>query len=84
MNPATDPLSWLSRADGHQAWVLVYALVAIPMLVGLIRAKAPGHKLALFPVLAFPITALAVIFVAMLRDSLARWRPALVTGDTFE
>ena len=77
MNPTTDPLSWLSRADGHQAWVLVYALIAAPMLVGLIRAKASGHKLALFPILAFPITALAVIFVAMLRDSLATLAPAL-------
>jgi len=84
VNPATDPLSWLSRADGHQAWLLVYALIAAPMLVGLIRAKAPGHKLALSPALALPVTAFAVIFVAMLRDSLARWWPALVTGDAFE
>lgn len=39
-------------------------------LIGLLRGKAPAAKLALFPLPALPITALAVLFVAMLRDSL--------------
>jgi hypothetical protein len=80
----TDPLSWITRAHGHTAWILVYALVALPLLIGLIRGKAPGAKIAFFPVLAFPITGLAVLFVAMLRSSLANWSPTFLTGTRFE
>ena len=64
-----NPLDWITRVHGKPAWLLVYALVAIPLLIGLIRGKAPGAKLALVPILAFPTTALAVLFVAMLRSS---------------
>ena len=59
MSPGTDPLSWLTRIHGHPAWILVYSLVALPLLVGLIRGRAPAAKLAFFPVLALPVTALA-------------------------
>ena len=84
MTSTTDPLSWITRVHGQTAWLLVYALVAIPLLIGLIRGKAPGAKLALFPVLAFPITALAVLFVAMLRSSLLSWSPQYLTATRFE
>ena len=84
MSPGTDPLSWLTRLHGHQAWLLVYALVAIPLLVGLIRGRAPAAKLVFFPVLALPITALAVLFVSMLRSSLVSWAPTLLTARRFE
>ena len=84
MNPTTDPFSWLTRAHGHQAWLLVYALVAIPLLVGLIRGRAPGAKIAFFPVLALPVIAFAVIFVSMLRSSLVSWAPTLLTARGFE
>ena len=84
MPPTPDPLSWLTRVHGLEAWILVYGAVAVPMLVGLLRAKAPTPKLAAFPILALPITALALLFVAMLRDSLATWRPRLVITDAFE
>ena len=78
MNPTTNPLSWLTRAEGHTAWLLVYCLVAVPLLFGLIRARAPGAKLLLSPVLALPITALAVIFVSMMRSSIQAWMPDLL------
>jgi hypothetical protein len=84
LNPATDPLSWLTRAHGPQAWVLVYALVAIPLAIGLLRGRAPTAKLAFFPLLALPIMVLAVLFVAMLRDSLVRWASGLLTARSFE
>jgi len=79
-----DPLSWLTRAHGHQAWLLVYAVVAVPLAIGLIRGRAPGAKFAFFPVLALPITGLAVLFVAMLRSSLLSWSPRLLTARGFE
>jgi type IV secretory pathway TraG/TraD family ATPase VirD4 len=79
-----DPLSWLTRAHGHQAWLLVYATVAIPLLIGLVRGRAPAAKLIFFPVLALPITGLAVLFVAMLRNSLLSWSPHLLTARGFE
>ena len=81
---ATDPLSWLTRIHGHHAWLLVYALVAIPLCIGLLRGRAPGAKLAFFPVLALPVTGLAVLFVSMLRSSLLSWAPHLLTPRGFE
>jgi len=84
VTPTTDPLSWITRVHGHHAWALGYALVAAPLLVGLIRGKAPAAKLAFFPILAFPITALAVLFVAMLRSSLSSWSPQYLTATRFE
>lgn len=84
MSPTPDPLSWLTRVHGLAAWILIYGVVAIPMLLGLLRAKAPPPRLLTFPILALPITALAAIFVSMLRDSLASWRPNLVTTHAFE
>jgi hypothetical protein len=79
-----DPLSWITRIHGHGAWLLVYAVVAISLLIGLIRGRAPGAKLAFFPVLALPVTGLAVLFVAMLRSSLASWAPNGLTARGFE
>ena len=84
MSPGTNPLDWLTRIHGHPAWLLVYSLIAFPLLVGLIRGRAPGSKLAFFPVLALPITALAVLFVSMLRSSLESWAPMLLTARQFE
>ena len=84
MSPGTDPIDWLTRIHGHRAWLLVYALVAIPLLVGLIRGRAPAAKLAFFPVLAVPVTGLALLFVSMLRSSLASWAPNLLTARGFE
>jgi len=81
---STDPLSWLTRIHGHPAWLLVYALVGLPLLVGLIRGRAPGAKIAFFPVLALPVTGLAVLFVSMVRSSLIRWSPDLLTAREFE
>ena len=79
-----NPLDWLTRIHGNGAWLLVYALVAIPLLVGLIRGRAPGAKIAFFPVLALPVTGLAVLFVSMLRSSLLSWAPNLLTARSFE
>jgi type IV secretory pathway TraG/TraD family ATPase VirD4 len=79
-----NPLSWLTRLHGHPAWLLVYALVCLPLLVGLIRGRAPGGKVAFFPVLALPVTGLAVLFVSMVRSSLLRWSPDLLTAREFE
>ena len=84
MFTATDPLSWLTRIHGHSAWLLVYALVAVPLLVGLIRARAKVAKLLFFPILALPVTVLALLFVSMLRSSLASWSPDLLTARGFE
>ena len=81
---SADPLSWLTRIHGHQAWLVVYSVVALPMLVGLIRGRAPGAKIAFFPVLALPITGLAVLFVSMLKSSLLSWSPRLLTAHGFE
>jgi len=84
VSPDSDPLDWLTRLHGHQAWILVYALVAVPLLIGLIRGRAPAAKLAFFPLLALPITALALLFVSMLRSSLVSWAPMLLTVRQFE
>ncbi len=80
----SDPLDWLTRIQGNAAWVLVYAIVAAPLLVGLIRGRAPGAKVAFFPVLAVPVTGLAVLFVSMLKSSLRSWMPNAMTAQTFE
>jgi hypothetical protein len=80
----SDPLDWLTRIHGNAAWVLVYAIVAAPLLVGLIRGRAPGAKVAFFPVLAVPVTGLAVLFVSMLKSSLLSWMPQALTAQTFE
>jgi len=82
--PATDPLSWLTRFHGNPAWLLVYALVGLPLLVGLVRGKAEGTRLALFPVLTIPVTGLAVLFVSMLKSSLLSWSPHAVSAGRFE
>jgi hypothetical protein len=79
MDPSANPLAWLTRSYGHQAWLLVYTLVAIPLAIGLIRGRAPVAKILFFPILALPITALAVLFISMTRDSLATWRPGGLT-----
>ena len=79
-----NPLDWLTRIHGNGAWVLVYAVVAVPMAMGLIRGRAPGAKIAFFPVLALPVTGLAVLFVSMLRSSLLSWAPNLLTARGFE
>jgi hypothetical protein len=59
-------------------------LIAIPLAIGLLRGKAPAAKLAFFPILALPITALAVLFVSMLQSSLVSWAPYLLTARLFE
>ena len=84
--PTTNPLAWLTRVDGHAAWLLIYALVAIPLIVGLVRARAPRAKLFLAPALALPIAVLAVLFVSMFRSSLASWTPQTLSRhpDAFE
>ena len=74
-----NPLDWLTRIHGNGAWVLVYAVVAVPLAIGLIRGRAPDAKIAFFPVLALPVTGLAVLFVSMLRSSLLSWAPNLLT-----
>ncbi len=79
-----NPLDWLTRIHGNGAWVLVYAVVAVPLAMGLIRGRAPGGKFAFFPVLALPVTGLAVLFVSMLRSSLLSWAPNLLTARAFE
>ena len=79
-----NPLDWLTRIHGNSAWVLVYALVAVPLAIGLIRGRAPGAKIAFFPVLALPVTGFAVLFVSMLRSSLVSWAPNLLTVRSFE
>ena len=84
MSPGTDPLDWLTRLHGNGAWLLVYVLVTFPLLVGLIRGRAPAAKLAFFPVLALPITGFALLFVSMLKSSLLSWAPMLLTARQFE
>ena len=84
MTPGTNPLDWLTRIHGNSAWMVVYGLIAVPLLVGLIRGNAPATKLAFFPVLAVPVTGLAVLFVSMLRSSLLSWSPHAVSARSFE
>ncbi len=79
-----NPIDWLTRIHGNGAWVLVYAVVAVPLAIGLIRGRAPGAKIAFFPVLALPVTGLAVLFVSMLRSSLLSWAPNTLTARGFE
>lgn len=45
------------------------------LAIGLVRGRAGGAQLFFFPVLALPVTALALIFVAMIRSSLANALP---------
>jgi hypothetical protein len=84
LNPTNDPLAFLTRLHSHQAWLLVYVLVALPLLIGLIRGRAPAAKLAFFPFLALPVTGFALLFVSMLRSSLLSWAPNLLTARHFE
>ena len=79
-----NPLDWLTRIHGNGAWVLVYAVVVVSLAVGLIRGRAPGAKIAFFPVLALPVTGLAVLFVSMVKSSLLSWAPNLLTARGFE
>jgi type IV secretory pathway TraG/TraD family ATPase VirD4 len=79
-----NPLDWLTRIHGNGAWASVYAVVAVPLAMGLIRGRAPTAKLAFFPFLALPVTGLAVLFVSMLRSSLLSWAPNLLTARGFE
>jgi len=78
LDPSTNPLAWLTRFHGHTAWIFVYAVTALPLFAGLLKARAPGAKLLATPILALPITALAVLFVSMIESSLASWRPELL------
>jgi type IV secretory pathway TraG/TraD family ATPase VirD4 len=73
--PATNPLAWLTRFDGTAAWLLVYALTALALLIGLVKGRAPMARRLTSPILALPITALAVLFISMLQSSLAQWQP---------
>jgi hypothetical protein len=81
---AADPLFWITRLQGQSAWLLIYAMVGLPLLVGLIRGRAPGAKIALFPILAIPVTGLAVLFVSMVRSSLLSWVPHAMSAARFE
>ena len=73
MDPTANPLAWLTRFDGHTAWIVAYAVTTLPFVAGLLKARAPAAKIAFFPILALPVTALAVLFVAMVQSSLANW-----------
>jgi len=73
-----NPLAWLSRFHGHTAWLVVYALISVALLAGLIRGRAPAARTAFLPVLALPVAALAILFVAMVRGSLASLDPQLL------
>lgn len=86
MLPDANPLAWLTRFQGLDAWILVYAVAALPLVFGLLQARAPTAKLLTSPILALPVTALAVLFVAMLRNSLLQWQPQLINSHarTFE
>ena len=84
MSPDTDPLSWLTRIHGHPAWMLVYSLVALPLLVGLIRGRAPAAKLALFPVLALPSPHSRCCSCRCCRAHSLSWAPGLLTARQFE
>lgn len=55
MQSAIDPLAWLTRLNGPHACLFVYALVAAPLLAGLLRRRAPGMKILMFPALAVPV-----------------------------
>jgi hypothetical protein len=77
--PDSDPLAWLTRFHGLNAWIMVYSVTALPLVLGLLQARAPTAKLLISPILALPVTALAVLFVAMLRNSLLQWQTALLT-----
>jgi hypothetical protein len=37
--PEANPLAWLTRLNGPAAWLLVYGVVAIPLLAGLLQAR---------------------------------------------
>jgi type IV secretory pathway TraG/TraD family ATPase VirD4 len=78
LDPSTNPLTWLTRFHGHTAWVFVYAVTALPLIAGLLRARAPATKLLIAPVLALPVTLLAVLFISMLRSSLANGLPEVL------
>jgi type IV secretory pathway TraG/TraD family ATPase VirD4 len=80
VDPATNPLAWLTRFHGFDAWVFVYAVTTLPLIAGLARSRAPTARLLTSPILALPVTALAVLFVAMLRSSLQQWQPQLVAA----
>ncbi len=77
VTPDTDPLAWLTRFHGLNAWVFVYVVTTLLLIAGLVRSRAPTTKLLASPILALPVTALAVLFVAMLRSTLLQWHPQL-------
>jgi hypothetical protein len=76
--PDANPLAWLTRFHGLEAYAFVYAVTLLPLLAGLARARAPTAKLLASPILALPVTVLAVLFVALLRNSVLSWQPLLL------
>jgi type IV secretory pathway TraG/TraD family ATPase VirD4 len=84
MDLYSDPLAWLTRLDGFYAWVLVYALVASPLLLTLSFSTAPTAKRLVAPFLAIPVTAVAIVFLGMLRSSLATTFPGVLNPTALE
>jgi hypothetical protein len=62
------PLEALTR--GWSGLAVGYASVQVPMLVGMVRARAAWHRLLLSPLLAAPMTAVAGIGIAMVAPAL--------------
>jgi len=63
MPPTSPDLSTLAR--GWPGLGLGYLTVAIPMLGGLVRGRAPLSRLALWPALAVPVTAASAAALAL-------------------
>ena len=53
-------------AHGWLGLAFAYTVVAVPMLAGLIRNRAPWRMLLLFPIMAIPVTTVAAVGVALL------------------
>lgn len=82
MNP--NPLDWLTRVQGPEAWVLAYALILIPFYVGLMHGKASASRYFAAPIFAAPVLLFATILIATTSTSIAHWQPHALSASTLE
>ena len=80
----TDPLDWLTRLHGPEAWGVVYLLILVPLTVGLVRGRAPAARFLMAPILTAPVGLVALLLITMTRQSLLQWNPRALSPSSFE
>jgi type IV secretory pathway TraG/TraD family ATPase VirD4 len=80
----TNPLAWLTRFHGPEAWTLVYGMILVPMWLGLAQGRAAALRFFTAPILAAPVLLVALLLITMTRQSMGQWTPRAVSPRSFE